>query len=82
MEIWLELLEGTNAKEVACAAFNPALACEMQGHFELAENGLSCRKLIICLKQVITWSFLRIGINKNAVLKKDSSSYPQNGVKL
>lgn len=40
MEIWLELLEGTNAKEVACAAFNLALACEMQGHFELAEKWL------------------------------------------
>jgi len=40
MKIWLELVKGTNAKEVACAAFNLALACEMQGNFELAQKWL------------------------------------------
>ncbi|MEJ1729737.1 DUF6340 family protein [Escherichia coli] len=40
MDIWLELLEGPNVKEIACAAFNLALACEMQGNFELAGKWL------------------------------------------
>ncbi|MFA5301783.1 MAG: DUF6340 family protein [Bacteroidales bacterium] len=40
MKIWMELVKGTNAKEVACAAFNLALACEMQGNFELAQKWL------------------------------------------
>jgi len=40
MEIWLELLKSNNTKEVACAAFNVALACEMQGNFALAEKWL------------------------------------------
>lgn len=40
MKIWLDLVKGTNAKEVACAAFNLALACEMQGNFELAQKWL------------------------------------------
>ncbi len=40
MKIWMELVKGTNAKEVACAAFNMALACEMQGNFELAGKWL------------------------------------------
>lgn len=40
MKIWMELVKGTNAKEVACAAFNMALACEMQGNFELAQKWL------------------------------------------
>ncbi len=41
MEIWLELVKSNNAKEAACAAFNVALACEMQGKFELAEKWLN-----------------------------------------
>ncbi|HOO42718.1 MAG TPA: DUF6340 family protein [Bacteroidales bacterium] len=40
MKIWMELVKGTDTKEVACAAFNMALACEMQGNFELAEKWL------------------------------------------
>jgi hypothetical protein len=40
MKIWMELVKGTNTKEVACAAFNLALACEMQGNFELAQKWL------------------------------------------
>lgn len=40
MQIWLRMVEGDNAKEVACAAFNIALACEMQGYFDLGEEWL------------------------------------------
>jgi tetratricopeptide (TPR) repeat protein len=41
MEIWLELVKSNNAKEAACASFNVALACEMQGNFELAKKWLN-----------------------------------------
>ena len=54
MHLWMELLDAGNEKEIACAAFNIALACEMQGHFDLAEEWLDlsartllCRKLNI-----------------------------------
>lgn len=40
MQIWLKLTEGNNAQEVACAAFNVALSCEMQGYFDLAKEWL------------------------------------------
>lgn len=40
MHLWMELLDAGNEKEIACAAFNIALACEMQGHFDLAEEWL------------------------------------------
>ena len=40
MDIWLTLLDATNVKEVACAAFNVAVACEMQGLFDLARKWL------------------------------------------
>lgn len=41
MEIWMQLTKSNNTKEAACAAFNMAVACEMQGNFELAEKWLA-----------------------------------------
>jgi hypothetical protein len=71
MKIWMELVKGDNAKEVACAAFNMSVACEMQGNFELAQKWLDLsQKHLIFRKQNITEKFCKSGKKKNAVLKK------------
>lgn len=56
MAIWMELLEGTNKEEVACAAFNIALACEMKGSFDLAQEWLDLSEKTYPMKETTYYS--------------------------
>lgn len=73
MDIWMKEVESPDTRKASCAAYNLALACDMQGDFDLADKWLdfaeesSYFSEIAVLRNIIAQSRLRAQPKKSPI---------------